>query len=567
MSEQAGTPAVAVGGSHAMDASRGVSGTVGATHDAGAAGAAGATVSATVECTKDDDCADGKACNGAESCHDGHCQAGDAVSCPSNAECVEAEAGAACRYASSDRFVVYTGQEFGNVWDDAVAVSISQLEHPVRLNFSEGATDKAFNMIVKYRWSPDGRRLIFAAQCTDFDNDVWDQKFFSVDVTQALAGQPRRLPNIRIDDGGTFDFLGWSPTSNSIVIGRDGERYAVRFSESGAETAQLEANGSIFLCGDDATVAYSTETETRLATAWGAASDETVLPAKVLSSSPDGRWLLLSDEQHAYLARCSPGATLEALGGPARATSSWSPNSEYVVYSDTSADWSDGSAPNALSAYRVESSNAHAPLFEAVAADPRVSFEPGTTRFLFVEKTPENALVFQLVDLASPSSRVVLPMPGGVGSGNNIVVFTPWLGTTGYLSYDASEGDNPGRYSIEATANATPRLLVRAGSFSDFQFSDDGTRAIWLEGGDGSFGALNQAYTLDLTRSDSQPHALFAEPLPGMVSLSYPRIISRFTQDPSYRMDLFAIPADFESEPVLINVGNVTAGPVLQPQP
>jgi hypothetical protein len=564
MSEQEGRPAPPNGGSPAEAAHPDQSGAAG---NDGAA--AGETASATPECTSDDDCADGKACNGLESCQDGHCEAGRAVSCPTISECFEAEAGAACRYSASERFVVYTGDELGDPWDNAIGLSITRLDQPVRVSFSEGVMDEEFSSISRYSWSPDGRRLLFSAQCLDSVNNVWDQKFFWFDVTEALNGQPRRIPNVRIDDNGTFNFLGWSPSSNTVVIGRDDERYAVRFTASGAETAQLPTTGSILLCGDDATAAYATEKDTRLATVGGPPSDETVLPAKLLSSSPDGRWLLLSDEQHAYLARCSSDSRLEALGGPAVVTSSWSPNSEYVVYSDTDPNTVPELTPKALSAFRVESSSAHVPVFEAIASDPHVSFEPESTRFLFVEQTPEDALVLQIVDLASPSSRVVLPMPTALASpsASNILMRTWWLGTTGLLSYETLVGDNPGRYSMAATQNAAPRLLARAGSFSDFWYSDDGTRAIWIESIGDSFDAVNEAYTLDLTRDDSRAHAIFAEPLLGSVRLADPRIIVRFSQDPSSSMDVFAVPSDYEGEPVPINAGRVTAGPALQPRP
>ncbi|HYP87357.1 MAG TPA: hypothetical protein VEQ59_04375 [Polyangiaceae bacterium] len=561
MPEQGVTPAAPVGGAPAADASQDVGTTSRAASDGGAAGE---PATAPPQCTSDDDCTDGDDCNnGAESCLDGRCETGRPISCPGISECFEAEGGAACRYAPSERFVVYTGKEFGDPWDNAVAMSISRLERPVRLNFSEGVMDEEFNMIVEYRWSPNGRRLIFAAQCTDYENDVWDQKFFWLDVAEALQAKPRRIPNLRIDDNGTFDFLGWSATSNAIVIGRDDERYGVRFTATGAETSLLPTGGRVVLCGDDETAAFATETETRLATVWGPSSGETVLPAKLLSSSPDGQWLLLSDEQHAYLARCNSDSRLEALGGPA-VTSSWSSSSEYVAYSDAESSSFGDATPKALSAFRVESSIAHAPLFEAEAADPSVSFEPQSSRFFFIEQATDDAQALQVVDLAGLSSRAGLPLPPGFGM---LSARAWWLGTTGRVGYLTSQGDEPGLYSVEATENAAPRLLARSGSFSDFRFSDDGTRAIWLEANGDGFDALNQVYSLDLTRADSAARALFAEPLRGMFSFADARIIARFSQDPSFRLDLFAVPSDFEGEPVPVNAGNVTAGPYLQPRP
>jgi hypothetical protein len=527
-------------------------------------GAAGEPDTARAECTSDADCDDGKACDGPEQCQDGHCEAGRAFECSSISECFERGSGAACRYSASERFVVYTGDEFGDEWGNAVAVPITRLDEPVALNFSEGAMDDEFNSIFEYDWSPDGRRLIFAASTSDFINDVWDQKFFWFDVTAALDGQPRRLPNVPIND--SFSVLAWSPSSNAVVIGYEAEQFAVRFTASGAETAAVPTVGYVEPCGDDATVAYSTADGTHLAAVWDAPDEETVLPATLRSRSPDGRWLLLSDEQHAFLARCSLDSKLEELGGPAGVTSGWSSNSEYVVYSDTDMNWSEDATPKALSAFRVESSAEHVALFEAIAADPTVNFEPGSTRFLYVAQTRERRFIYRLVDLAQPASSVPLPLPAGIGdpSLNYILAYTVWLGKSGRLAFETNDG--PDTYVMEAASNAVPRL-VREDSYDDLLFSEDGTKAIWIESGGDGAGALSQAFTLDLTRSDSEPHPLFAEPLTGELSLYAAQIIRRFIPDPTIRHELFAVPPDFASEPVRINTGTIAAEPALQPRP
>ena len=276
--------------------------------------------------------------------------------------------------------------------------------------------------------------------------------------------------------------------------------------------------------------------------------------------------MLLSDEQHAFLARCSLDSKLEELGGPAGVTSGWSSNSEYVVYSDTDMNWSEDATPKALSAFRVESSAEHVALFEAIAADPTVNFEPGSTRFLYVAQTRERRFIYRLVDLAQPASSVPLPLPAGIGdpSLNYILAYTVWLGKSGRLAFETNDG--PDTYVMEAASNAVPRL-VREDSYDDLLFSEDGTKAIWIESGGDGAGALSQAFTLDLTRSDSEPHPLFAEPLTGELSLYAAQIIRRFIPDPTIRHELFAVPPDFASEPVRINTGTIAAEPALQPRP
>ena len=523
----------------------------------------------TPECMRDADCADSKACNGAETCHDGRCEAGRAFTCPSISECFEAQAEAACRYSASDRFVVYTGDEFGDPWANAVAVPITRLDAPpIHLNFSQGVMDGEFNSIFDYYWSPDGRRLIFPAATSDLVNDVFDQKFFWLDVSGELDARPRRIPNIPIDVDSWFDVYFWSPSSNVVVIGYGTEKYAVRFSAHGAETALVPTLGYVQPCGDDRTVAYSTADGTGLAAVWDAPSEVTVLPAKLLSRSPDGRWLLLSDKKRAYLARCGTDSKLEALGGPAGSESSWSPNSAYVVYSDAEGDLLEAPTPRKLSAFRVESSAQHTSLFEAVSADPAVNFEPKSTRFLYIEQTPKNERVFRLVDLEKPSSNVALSIPADTGleSGDDLTWYTWWLGTTGRLSYDISDGDAAGTYVIEATANAKPRF-VHEYTWGDLRYSGDGTKAVWVASDSEGAGALSQVYTLDLTRSDSTPYPLFAKPMTGSLSIYEPRIIRRFVQDPSIREELFVVPADFQSEPVRVSAGTIVAEPALQPKP
>lgn len=531
-----------------------------------AAGAGGDPRGHDAECTRDRDCSDAKGCNGVERCTKGRCERGDAFVCSNASECFEAASGASCRYPESDRFVVYAGYDFGAAWVNAVAVRISRLDHIERLNFSEGATDDRFNVIFDFHWSPDGRRLIFPASTSDFTIDVFEQKFFWVDLVGPRAGQARRVPNIPISDA--YFTYAWSPASNAVVMGDESGLFAVRFTATGAETAVLSTLGYAEPCDDDATVAYTTEDGTRLAQVWDAPENQTVLPAKLLSRSPDGRWLLLSDEEHAYLARCRVGTELEPLGGPAGVTSSWSPNSDYVVYSDTDKDVASDPTPKALSAFRAESSASHVAVFEAVAADPKVSFEPGSTRFLEVQPTRADELAFHLVDLSDPSASFVLPLPAGIGDPeiNDILSHTSWLGNTGRLSFSTSEGETPGIYVIDATATAVPRL-VRADGPGDLDFSEDGTRAIWIDQGDGSVGAVSQAYTLDLTRPDSRPHALFAEPLTGSLSLDGARFISRFYETDSTGLDLFVVPPDFESEPVRINAATWAESPTLQPRP
>ncbi len=104
-------------------------------------------------------------------------------------------------------------------WWNLVGTSISDPEHPTQVNLSEGANDAEFNLLMGHYWSSDGRRLIFPTLAYNELKGVFDQKFFWFDFTQPLAGQPRRVPDVPINED--FAARRWSPSSNAVLIGRN----------------------------------------------------------------------------------------------------------------------------------------------------------------------------------------------------------------------------------------------------------------------------------------------------------------------------------------------------------
>jgi hypothetical protein len=509
-------------------------------------------------CATDDECDDGKACNGAEHCRDGQCEAGEAFSCAAETECFEDVAAAACRYSASERFAVYNGNDFGGTPGNAVAISVSRLAEPTRLSWSEGLLPaSAGGEIVgtgPFFWSPDGKRLVFPTWVTDL-GDSFEQKLYWLDLTKDIKGQARRLENVPVKMSSSYEVTAWSADFNALLLvdppnePSKGTTLAVRFNAAGAETANVPATGVSLLCDDDATVAYAAEDGTHIVSAWAAKGAETILPATLLSGSPDGRWLLLSDDAHGYLAPCKLGAKPEMLGGPAVVASGWSSDSKYLAYTDGD----DG--PAALSAWEVASKAVHHAIFEAVVSDSKLSFEPGNHRALYTEQTAKNEHVWHVEDLAHSPSNVTLPIP-------DESVDAAWVDTTGRIRY-VDAGD---LYVVAATTAAKPQLALHSEVASaGRRYSNDGTHLTWFETGAG-LGALTQLYALDLAHDGAKPKALFHAAMTGEFSFLYDEPFLERVVGANGGRQLFIVPDDFASEPVQLNSGTFVDWPSLQPR-
>jgi hypothetical protein len=538
------------------------------TAEAGAGGDAPSRAPAggAMECAADEDCGDDVACNGDESCKAGRCEPGRAVKCPAVTECVEA-APPGCQL-KKERFVIYAGDEFSDNWRSAVGVSLSSLTELAQLDFSQGAMDEVFKYLGGCEWSPNGRRLVFTADAEDFANNVSEQKYFWFDVDAPIADQPRRLPDIPITDG--LRLMSWSASQDLLIIGRKpsfyGEAsawlYVVRFGDTGAETTVLPENTRAFVCADDETVAYETIEGTHLTSIADTSAAGSILPARLVGISPDGKWLLLSDDSHAYLAPCDRDTALETLGGPAGLVSGWSEDSRYVVYSDTDRDPQEEPKPKALSAYRVNDEQPRSALFEAMAADPEVSFEPGSARFLYAAQALTLDPVWRVRDLDRPNADSILSLPEDIGDPNDqkLIKYVHWMGTTGSVH---SAG-----FLQPVAPGAEPRLLYSEFDLSELRISDDGTKAIWIQK-QGSDPELNEVYSLDLTNPSAKPKSLLNQPISGPLVFGgeqEARILVRWLETPATHADVWAVPEDFESPLVQINTGNFADRFVVQPR-
>jgi len=571
-------------------------GASGASGEAGASGSAGVGESAAGEggatnpdmtsnppvCSKNQDCDDGASCNGAEQCVDGNCQPGEAIMCPALSECSETTNNAGCSYPASERFIVYEVDDL-NPWLNLVGTSITDLQHPTQVNLSQGANDAEFDKLLDHYWSPDGRRLIFPTLAVDERNGIFDQKFFWFDFDQPIEGQPRRLPDVPINED--YSVIGWSPDSNAVLIGRNDfgrvNYYAVRFTPAGAETALVPSDGQVELCSDDTTIAYEAAGKTHLAALWSSADAETVLPALLRGRSPDGNWLLLSDEQHAYLAKCALQASLEQLAGPAAIAGSWSSNSRYVFYSEQ--DWDDPyeqdetmeTTSKTLHGFAVESAERHTPLIQLDAVSPSVNFEPAGTRFLYLAVDGQSNQARHLKDMARPEFDRVITTKDEHGA--PIVPTLHWLGATGQWVYNAaldSQDDSSSFavYSLKTSPTAQPRKLVT--DIYEVHYSDDHDKMIWLETHSDNQGDNSQAYSLDLVDDQSKPHALFPSPIAGQLRFALynpqARLLYREVDFPNANSEIFVVPEDFESEPVSVKRGSVVdidESLSLQPRP
>jgi hypothetical protein len=521
--------------------------------DGGDAGDGGGGVpSSAAACSDDDACDDGEFCNGVEHCEAGACVPGAVIECEAGTSCDQRETGAGC-FLPPERWMVWEGDEGDAEGSDVVGTALSgrTLNRPVI--FSRGATDEVFTWAWDPQWSPDGRRLTFIAVHWDVPIDRFVYKFYWYDVDAPIEGQPRRLPNIPVSDVDRH-VTGWSVDGSVVIIGEPAffddpgqAHFVVKFDGTAAEAAELPTTAPIELCADNETMAYTWEGEVHVRTVWKKEPRERTFPGRVVGRSPDGKWLLTSDDEAAFLLPCSLEGEPEELGEPAVAISGWSSDSRYVVYTDSV--WEPGEEPigKRLSAFRVEHAADHVALMEVVAADPRVLFEPAGSRLLYVElidvdsEDEDYELSWHARDLAS-GSDAVLPISDSVGVVEQAdhVSYVRWLGQTGRIS------------DFISTMNVSEPFERRELPFADV-ISEDGRYSAWIASeADGS-----QVFSLDLNDPSAEPHALLPAPLPG--DFSFPasgqgRLFWSYVSDPARHLDLYMI-SDYAGEATKANQG------------
>ncbi|MEO8903954.1 MAG: hypothetical protein ABI627_20735 [Polyangiaceae bacterium] len=571
--------------STAGPACRGGCSSSGGASDESAAGAAAvdARGSDPPGCTSNDDCDNGRSsCDNALQCIDGKCTTGKAFACPPLSKCSDEASGVACVYPPGERFIVY-GVDDLNPWWNLVGTSVSDLAHPTQVNLSLDANDTEFSALSGFTWSTDGRRLVFPTVHFDQSTGDFEQRFFWFDFTRPLAGQPRRLPDVPLN--ADYSASGWSPDANAVLIGRNDfgrvDYYAVRFEGAGAETALVPTDGQVELCSDDTTVAYEANGSTHFASLWNSPVTETVLPALLRGRSPDGRWLLLSDDGHAYLVACGLKPKLEQLAGPAAIAGNWSSDSRYVVYSEEpwdstyTQDETEEKSSKTLNGFRVQSAATHTPVFQATAASPAVSFEPGGSRFTYLALTESGEHVRHLEKITNPELDQVVHLEDA--RGNPIVPTIDWLGATGRLVYDTEAAT----FTLKTSPSATPRELPLTTSglgssavIAGKQYSKDRTKLIWVATESSDKGVQSQVYSLDLEDEQSLAHALFSKPVSGSLGFAAynpdPRILYRTLDFVENNVELFVVPEDYQGTPVAVRRGSVLdvdASVSLQPQP
>lgn len=514
---------------------------------AGAGGAGGESPNAPT-CTEDADCDDGSYCNGVERCIASGCVAGEAVECGAGTTCDQRAVGSGC-FLPRQRWAVWEGNDGEAANNDVSATALNGSTNALPFVLSRGATTEEFTRAWDPQWSPDGRRFTFIAVDWQLPVDRYVYKFFWFDVDAPVEGQPRPLPDIPVTDVDRY-VTDWSVDGSVLVIGKrpsvydPGEsHFAVRFDGTDAKSAALPTAAPIQICADDRTMAYDADDGVRLRTIWRDKPVERTVPGKLIGRSPDAKWLLVSDEAAAYLVPCGLEGEPERLGGPAAVLSGWSSDSAYVAYADRPSDLGAEPLAKNVSVFRVEHATKHAARWEGVVADPRVLFEPAGSRFIYVELTKDDEVVWHAHQLAS-GANTVLPISAGVGDADqgDYVSNVRWLGATGRIS----DG--------YVTLNPSEPFDVRefAGTISE-----DGRYAIWVEPVE-SDGAHAQVYSLDLLDDAAKPHALLPEPLAG--SLDLPEegrgyLLLRSVSDPVSHMDLYVLP-DYTGQAVKVNQGD-----------
>jgi hypothetical protein len=447
----------------------------------GAPGSAGAGLGgAGGQCKGDQDCADALACNGQERCVAGACQSGVALTCGADLHCVEHAASAAsCDYTEPGRWLSFLGSDTGLFPFELRALrligDVVGENHSKSISLSQGVVSTAYQLIDLDSWSPDGRHLI---ETNVKDIEHFDtNRLFLVEFGEGVPSAAVPLKDIPV--GGSAVSGPWAGDSSAVFV-RNGaaksETYLVHFSTAGVKTELLfseDQESSLHFCPDPRWFYREVGDDTRLVDSQNPKQEQLLWHGST-DSSPDGHWLLHSDDTGLWLATCESGTKPKKLSAvPSSTSPQWSSDWRFaLVTHDTPADEIEV----------LDSTQQFQSVFKGTAADLR--WAPSAPTLLLLGEPNNNAMqsVTQ-VDLsvtpAKKTARGSLPHPATWDFLTDDVVWAQRdeaMGLSGCWLLE--KGTNTWRRLATQLSSVSP-ILTGADSYATFnQALSDGTTQI-----------------------------------------------------------------------------------------
>ena len=188
------------------------------------------------ECLTDDECDDGKACNGKERCQNGACRTGTALKCPDELSCVEGAESAACEFEEQSPWLLFFDnagglKEAGGLFGTTTASAATS--KPIDL--ASGAVSEEGQSLWFTSWSADGRYL--AMNVTGTAGGVFYREF-----GRGLPSPAAPIPDVPRDPD-RLVFGPFAKDRNSLILGSGSLVFEVHFETDGPHTQLLAEDG------------------------------------------------------------------------------------------------------------------------------------------------------------------------------------------------------------------------------------------------------------------------------------------------------------------------------------
>jgi hypothetical protein len=347
--------------------------------------------------------------------------------------------------------------------------------HGPSLSLSKGVVSAAYQLIDVDSWSPDGRHLI-ETNVKDIQH-LDTNRLFLVEFGAGVPSAAVPLKDIPV--GGSAISGPWAGDSSAAFVrnyAAKTETYLVHFSTAGVKTELLfseDQDSSPHFCPDPRWFYREVGDDTRLVDSQNPKQEQLLWHGST-DSSPDGHWLLHSDDTGLWLATCESGTKPKKLSAvPASTSAQWSSDGRFaLVTHDTPADEIEV----------LDSTQQFQSVFKGTAADLR--WAPSAPTLLLLGEPDNNAMQsFTQVDLsiapAKKTARGSMPHPATWGFANNDVVWAQRdeaMGLSGCWLLE--KGSNTWRRLATQLSDVSP-LFTGAGTYATFgQALNDGTTQI-----------------------------------------------------------------------------------------